>query len=255
MQKYEVVQTGNSPLHLSNLQLLEADEDSKPIQDKQIPSSKLFSFETSSDRILLILGSISSIIEGAISLVFCLMVGKMFDINKGWEWKDDSVFQMLIGSSDKILYIAGVYFIASYCSVFCWRVFGESQAARIRKGYLKTLLSQGMAQLEAVSRIDDECFKIQDGLGGKLSSILLYLSRAAVGIIIGLSQNWKLTLILIIPIPFFLFVYIQICNVVEKSRKAKETAYAQAGNFAKEALNKIKLVTTLGGQHEEKNAI
>jgi len=226
-------------------------------EEESVPFSKLFCCATRQDWILVIIGSIASLVNGAAMPLFSLLFG---DVADGFGPQNTGA-QVVKTAGDLSLKLLGVgigSLIASYFAFACWMISGERQAIQIRKRYFRSLLSQEIAFFDSINpnelstKIAEECFNIQGGIGEKVSTFLYSISMFIVGFIIGYIKGWQLALILTGFMPFLsitgaIFVY-----SIQKATTINNVAYGRAGAISEEVLNAIRTVTSLGGQAKER---
>jgi len=229
----------------------------KAQKEETVPFSKLFCCATREDWILIILGSIAALVNGAGMPLFSLLFGEIAD-DFGPNNSPDDVVDAAGDLALKFLAVGVGSFIASYLSFACWMIAGERQAIRIRKKYFKSLLSQEIAFFDSINpnelstKIAEECFNIQGGIGEKVSTFLYSLSMFVCGFIIGYIKGWQLALILTGFMPLMSITGAVFAYAIQKATTINNTAYSRAGAISEEVLNAIRTVTSLGGQNKER---
>jgi len=236
-----------------------APSDKKP-KEETTPVSffTLFRFATKKDWILIVVGTCASIANGAAMPLFSLLFGDVADgfgpLNTHEEIMDTAADLCLK------LFLVGIgSLVTSYFGFACWMISGERQAIEIRKRYFKSLLSQEIAFFDSINpnelstKIAEECFNIQSGIGEKVSTFLYCIAMFVVGFIIGYIKGWQLALVLtgfmpLLSVTGAIFVY-----AVQKATNINTNAYSKAGAISEEVLNAIRTVVSLGGQTKEIN--
>jgi len=222
-----------------------------------VPFRRLFRFATPKDWFFMIIGLIASIGNGAALPAFALVFG---EITQSFDPNDNDEDAIVRQAGKFSLYFLGLgvgSFILSYISFACWMITGEKQAIQFRKAYFKSLICQEIGFFDAInpnelsSKIANECFAIQGGIGEKVVTFTFAFSMMVSGFLIGFLKGWQLALVLCACIPVMgvagtLFVY-----SIQKSTTYSHEAYNKAGAIAEECLNAIRTVVSLGGQERE----
>jgi len=233
-----------------------ASSQSKEEQIPQISYFKLYSFATKQDWLLIFIGSIASIANGTAFPLYSILFGNIAD-EFGPGNSADAVVDAAAKISLKLMGVGIGVIIASYVSISCWMIAGERQAIRIRKQYFKSLLSQDIAFFDSINpnefstKIAEECFTIQQGIGEKVSTFLFSMSTFVSGFIIGYIKGWQLALVLTGFTPILTLTAGLFVVSIQKATTINNTAYGKAGAISEEVLNAIRTVTSLGGQNKE----
>ena len=233
----------------------QADSKNKKKEDT-ISFFTLFRFATTYDWILIIIGSTASIANGAAMPLFSLLFGAVAD-GFGPTKTHDEIMDTAADLSLQLFLVGIGTFVASYFGFACWMISGERQAIEIRKRYFKSLLSQEIAFFDSMNpnefatKVAEECFNIQSGIGEKVSTFLYSMSMFVVGFIIGYIKGWQLSLILTGFMPFLSITGGFFVFAVQKATTINNEAYSKAGAISEEVLNAIRTVVSLGGQEKE----
>ncbi|XP_077218377.1 ABC transporter B family member 21-like isoform X2 [Tasmannia lanceolata] len=141
-----------------------------------IPFYKLFSLADSTDVVLMIIGSVAAIANGAAMPLMTLLLGQVVN-SFGKPVELHEMVNEVSKVSLRFVYLAVAAGAASFFQVACWVLTGERQAARIRNLYLKTILRQDIAFFdketstgEVVGRMSGDTVLIQDAMGEKVAS-------------------------------------------------------------------------------------
>ena len=221
-----------------------------------VPFKQLLRYATPKDKFLMIVGGIAAAANGAALPAFSILFGNVSD--KLVPGSSDSDLLRTIGIiSVEFLALGIASFILSYISFATWMVSSERQSIEIRKQYFKSLLSQEIAFFDSInpneisSKIAEECFQIQGGIGEKVATFIYSIAMLLSGFVIGYIFGWQLALVLTAVTPLLaisgtLFVY-----SIQKQTTVTAKSYAEAGAISEEALNGIKTVVSLSGQEKE----
>jgi len=255
--KIELESQNPSAVNPSTTDPAQKDPKNAKKEEEGVPFSKLFCCATRQDWILIILGSIASLVNGAAMPLFSLLFGEVAD-GFGPQNPGDQVVDTAGKLSLKLFGVAIGSLVASYFAFACWMISGERQAIQIRKKYFKSLLSQEIAFFDSINpnelstKIAEECFNIQGGIGEKVSTFLYSLSMFVSGFVIGYIKGWQLALILTGFMPFLSLTGAVFVYSIQKATTINNIAYGKAGAISEEVLNAIRTVTSLGGQVKER---
>lgn len=132
---------------------------------------------------------------------------------------------------------------------------GERQAAKMRMAYLKAMLSQDISLFdteastgEVISAITSDIIVVQDALSEKVGNFMHYMSRFAVGFIIGFARVWQISLVTLSIVPLIALaggVYAYIATgLIARVRKS----YVKAGEIAEEVIGNVRTVQAFAGE-------
>ncbi|KAE9546998.1 hypothetical protein FO519_009790, partial [Halicephalobus sp. NKZ332] len=233
---------------------------------KSASYSDMLRYAKSFDYFLLLIGLVSSFVNGAMlpinSIAFQGMVNVL--ITGQGEYEN--------GTLDKEKLAAGMTFyswlyFAIGILIFVLTFFGmsalytlcERQVHLMRKYVFKSILNQDMEWFDRnevgtlthkmVSNIE----KIKDGASDKPGIVLQGLGSLVAGISIGLYLNWKLALVMVIIVPFVIFSIYGSAKALSAAIYHEITAYSAAGGIAEEVLLGIRTVTAFNSQNFEIN--
>jgi len=226
-------------------------------KEEQISYFKLYSCANKQDWILMIIGTLAAVINGTAMPLFSILFGDIAN-DFGPNNMPDQVVDAAGSLALKMMGIGIGVLVASYAAIACWMIAGERQAIRIRRKYFKSLLSQEIAFFDSINpnelstKIAEECFNIQGGIGEKVSTFVYSISMFVTGFIIGYIKGWQLALVLTGFMPFLTIAAGLFVFSIQKATTINNSAYGKAGAIAEEVLNAIRTVTSLGGQNKEK---
>ncbi len=222
-----------------------------------VPFRKLFRYATVKDKILIFLGILGSSCDGVSLPLFALFIG---DVPDSFGPQNDNGQAIVDAASDislKFLYVGIGSFIASYIGFAAWMTVGERQGIEIRRRYFKSLLQQEIAFYDSINpnelstKISEECFNIQQGIGEKVSTFCYGLAMLIAGLVIGYIKGWQLALVLTGFLPVMGITGALFIVAMQKLTKINNEAYARAGAISEETLTSIRTVASLGGEEKE----
>uniref|UniRef100_A0A8C2C7I8 ABC-type xenobiotic transporter n=1 Tax=Cyprinus carpio TaxID=7962 RepID=A0A8C2C7I8_CYPCA len=226
---------------------------------------EIFRYADGVDIFLMLLGTIMSMANGAVLPLMVIVFGDMTN-----SFVDDTIADNLPPSEclntlgeqmtrHAINYsIMGfVVLVAAYMQVAFWTLAAGRQVKKLRKKFFHSIMKQEIGWFDINetgqlnTRLTDDVYKINEGIGDKLGMLLQSLSTFLAGIIIGFVKGWKLTLVILAISPLLGISAAIIGKVMTSFTSREQTAYAKAGAVAEEVLSSIRTVFAFGGQKKE----
>ncbi|KAL2935295.1 ABC transporter B family member 11 [Bienertia sinuspersici] len=233
-------------------------EKKKEATSNTVPFYKLFAFADSTDKVLMIIGSIGAIGNGVCMPLMAVIFGQLVDAF-GENQNTKEIIHEISQIALKFVYLAIGVAVAAFLQVACWMVTGERQAARIRKLYLKAILRQDIAFFdketstgEVIGRMSGDTVLIQDAMGEKVGKFLQMMSTFIGGFVIAFIKGWLLTLVMMSSIPLLALSGAAMTIIVSKMANRGQTAYGKAGSVVQQTISSIRTVASFTG---EKRAI
>ncbi|XP_042462551.1 ABC transporter B family member 11-like isoform X1 [Zingiber officinale] len=228
-------------------------QESKKRSDS-IPYYKLYSLADRTDYFLLIMGTISAILNGISLPMSTVFFGDMVNAF-GMNINIRSIAHAVSKVSLKFVYLGLATGIASLLQVACWTITGERQAARIRNLYLKAILGQDIGFFdmeantgEAVAKMSGGTFLIQDAMGEKAGKFVQLLSSFIGGFIIAFIQGWQLTLVMLSTIPPMVLAAAIMATLLTKMAAHGQTAYSEAAATVEQTISSIRTIASFTGE-------
>ncbi|CAK9325689.1 unnamed protein product [Citrullus colocynthis] len=225
-------------------------------KDKFVPFLKLFSFADSYDYMLMFVGSIGGIGNGAGMPLMTVLFGELintFGSNQGAHDIVSAVSKVCV----KFVYLAIGTAVAAFLQVSCWIVTGERQAARIRGLYLKTILRQDVAFFdketntgEVVGRMSGDTVLIQDAMGEKVGKTVQLTTTFIGGFTIAFVRGWLLALVMLSAIPLLVLAGATIARFMSQMAARGQSAYANAANVVEQTIGSIRTVASFTGEKQ-----
>lgn len=128
---------------------------------------------------------------------------------------------------------------------------------RIEFSFFESLLRQELGfydentASEFNSRLSDDIYYIQAGIGDKVTNSIQFLSQGIAGIVVGFLHSWALSLLIFGISPLISISIGLVLFGLTKLTKIRQKSYAEAGSVAEEVINNIRTVTAFGGQKVE----
>lgn len=222
---------------------------------RKVSLLKLFTFADSYDYILMAIGSVGACIHGASVPIFFIYFGKLINVvGMAYLFPKEASHKVAKYSLD-FVYLSIAILFSSWTEVACWMHTGERQAAKMRMAYLKAMLSQDISLFdteastgEVISAITSDIIVVQDALSEKVGNFMHYMSRFAVGFIIGFARVWQISLVTLSIVPLIALaggVYAYIATgLIARVRKS----YIKAGEIAEEVIGNVRTVQAFAGE-------
>ena len=226
-----------------------------PKEEIAVSFWSLLRYSTLKDIIYMIIGTLGSSADGCSMPLFAIFFGSVPDDFMSGD--GDKIVHAAAKLALKFLYLGIGSFITAYLGFVCWMIVGETQGIEIRKRYFKSLLQQDIAFYDSINpnelstKISEECFNIQQGIGEKVPTFCYSLAMLASGLIIGYIRGWQLALVLTGFLPVMVITGAIFVLSNQKLTKINNECYSRAGAISEEVLNAIRTVVSLGGQERE----
>ncbi|DAA30733.1 TPA: ATP-binding cassette, sub-family B (MDR/TAP), member 1 [Bos taurus] len=184
------------------------------------PSAR-FRYSNWLDRLYMVLGTLAAIIHGAGLPLMMLVFGDMTDSFAAVGSSGNITFPNTINGSKCLLnpavllekemttyayYYSGIgagVLIAAYIQVSFWCLAAGRQVHRIRKQFFHAIMKQEIGWFdvhdvgELNTRLTDDVSKINEGIGDKIGMFFQAMATFFTGFIIGFTEGWKLTLVIL----------------------------------------------------------
>ncbi|GJN32113.1 hypothetical protein PR202_gb20587 [Eleusine coracana subsp. coracana] len=220
----------------------------------RVPFHRLFAFADCTDVMLMVLGALGAVANGAAMPFMTVLFGNLIDAFGGALSIHDVVNRVSMVSLE-FIYLAIFSAVASFVQVTCWMITGERQAARIRNLYLKTILRQEIAFFdqytstgEVVGRMSGDTVLIQDAMGEKVGKFIQLVVTFFGGFIVAFAQGWLLTLVMMATIPPLVIAGAVMSNVVAKMASLGQAAYAESSVVVEQTIGSIRTVASFTGE-------
>ncbi|XP_016072489.1 PREDICTED: ATP-binding cassette sub-family B member 5 [Miniopterus natalensis] len=240
------------------------------VRNQVVGAFEIFRFADGLDIILMILGLLASLVNGACLPVMSLILGEMSDnLLTGCLVKTNTTnYRNCTQSQEKLnedmivltLYYVGIGVTAlvfGYMQISFWVMTAARQTTRIRKEFFHAVLAQDISWFDGCgigelnTRMTDDINKINDGIGDKIALLFQNVSTFSIGLVIGLVKGWKLTLVTLSTSPLIIASAALFSRIVISLTRKELNAYSKAGAVAEEVLSSIRTVVAFGAQEKE----
>uniref|UniRef100_A0A3Q2ZN91 ATP-binding cassette sub-family B member 5 n=1 Tax=Kryptolebias marmoratus TaxID=37003 RepID=A0A3Q2ZN91_KRYMA len=218
---------------------------------------------------MIIMGTVMAVANGVVLPLMCIVFGDMTDSLVGSAAGHPNMtynvtYNMTAGgeSSDCVFAIyysimGAVVLVAAYLQVSLWTLAAGRQVKRIRTLFFHRIMQQDIGWFdvnetgELNTRLTDDVYKIQEGIGDKVGMLIQSFSSFISAFIIGFTQGWKLTLVILAVSPALGISAAIFSKVLASFTTKEQSAYAKAGAVAEEVLSAIRTVFAFSGQQKE----
>lgn len=217
------------------------------------PATMMEVFSTADwyDAFLMVVGTAGGALCGIIMPYSNLLFGNVMDKLNG----DPDTFQKSISNLALSFTILGVLsLVAGYFQVTYWATAGERQAQKFRERYVRAILSQEIGWFdkqgtsELSTKLTDLAGKIQDGMGRKIGDLIFNLVQFISSVVVSFYLSWKLSLVLLVSIPFLCLSGYYLVTVVSEAQLQALQQYSSAGGLASQTLSAIRTISALNLQ-------
>ncbi|XP_057864658.1 ABC transporter B family member 11 [Cryptomeria japonica] len=224
---------------------------------KSVPFYKLFVTADSLDIMLMCLGSLGSMGNGASIPLMTVLFGNLINSFGSNTADKHKLMHEVSKIALEFVYLACGAGVAAFLGVCCWMCTGERQAARIRSLYLKTILRQDIAFFdsetstgEVIGRMSGDTILIQEAMGEKVGKLIQFLTTFLAGFTVAFIRGWKLTLVLLSIVPLLVIAGGFMAVVISKMSSRGQQAYAEAANTVEQAIGSIRTVVSFTGERK-----
>ncbi|XP_075965014.1 ATP-dependent translocase ABCB1 [Anarhichas minor] len=231
----------------------------------------VFRFAKGVDIILILAGSVCAIANGVTLPLMCIVFGDMTDSlvhnpSPGQNLSNTNVTNMQINNTLEeemtryaISYsiLGFVVLVVAYGQVAFWTLSAGRQAKHIRTLFFHRIMQQDIGWFdvsetgELNTRLTDDVYKIQEGIGDKAGMLLQAFSTFITSFIIGFAKGWKLTLVILAVSPALALSAGIFSKLLATFTSKEQAAYAKAGAVASEVISAVRTVFAFSGQERE----
>ncbi|XP_077160256.1 ATP-dependent translocase ABCB1-like isoform X2 [Paroedura picta] len=253
----------------------ESESKSKKMKNKEKPKMvspfTVFRYSDWLDKLLMILGTCFAAVHGASLPVMMIIFGEMTDsfVEEGMASAIPPEFNFSVNSTGASLeeemtryayYYSGIgaaVLVVAYAQISFWTLAAGRQIKKIRQHFFHSIIRQEIGWFdvndvgELNTRLIDDISKINEGIGDKIAVLIQGISTFVAGFIVGFTEGWKLTLVILAVSPVLGLSAAIWAKVLTSFTNKELAAYAKAGSVAEEVLGAIRTVMAFGGQKKE----
>ena len=164
---------------------------------------RLYRFATTGDIVLIVLGSICAIINGAALPLMTVAFGDILQSFITYDYTEEGKEALKTSARNSVLFftLIGVgAFVASYGQLCFWMIAGQRQATRMRHEYFRAILRQEIGWFDSnptgalTSRIITDTTTVQEGISEKIGLMIQFLVTFIAGFVIAFVKGWRMAL-------------------------------------------------------------
>ncbi|KAK0396192.1 hypothetical protein QR680_001613 [Steinernema hermaphroditum] len=223
--------------------------------------AEMLRYADRTDWLLLLLGVICCCITGAIAPLGSVLFRGITDtlIAGQRDYVDGSLDYSLF--AENMSYYSWLYFglgvimfLVSDISMSCLFTVCQRQVHHIRKHFFSAIMKQDMEWFDhnevgaLTHKMSAGIDRIKDGMGDKCGVLLQACASFVSGIIIGFALSWKMTLVMLIIVPFVVASLYASAKVLAHASRKEMSAYSAAGAIADEVFGGIRTVMSFNAQ-------
>ncbi|XP_036395228.1 ATP-binding cassette, sub-family B (MDR/TAP), member 4 [Megalops cyprinoides] len=249
-----------------NGDISETKEKEKAPKMEMVSPIAIFRFADGLDIFLMVVGTIMSMANGAVLPAMVVVFGDMTDSFVTDSIKDqlnitlpsnETLGEQLTRHAIYYSIMGAVVLMAAYLQVALWTLAAGRQVKRLRKLFFHSIVQQEIGWFdvnetgELNTRLTDDIFKINEGIGDKLGMLIQSTTTFFTGFIVGFAKGWKLTLVILAISPALGISGALLSKLMTSFTSKEQTAYAKAGAVAEEVLSAVRTVIAFSGQRKE----
>ncbi|TWW79227.1 Multidrug resistance protein 1 [Takifugu flavidus] len=240
----------------------ESGKSEKPQTKLMVGPIAVFRFADSWDIVLIIVGTVMAIINGAMIPISFIVFGQLIDVfilNSRTSYVNisDCSQSPVPASCEDVPKISPQSETAPYktkCVAFfqvsLWTLAAGRQIKRIRSLFFRRVLQQEISWFDVNetgdlnTRLSDDVYKIQEGISDKMGLLIQASSTFIVSFVIGFTTGWKLTLVILAVSPLLAIAGALYNKMLMWFGDKEQTALAE------EVLSNIRTVFAFNGQNK-----
>ncbi|KAF4661336.1 (ABC) transporter [Perkinsus chesapeaki] len=229
-----------------------------PEEIDSVPYFTLYSYSTRTDKVVLTIGVITAIINGAVPPGFAYFYGNF--LNTAGQSMVDGVAGLMDAVTKvawELCIVAAVAFVTSSIWNSAFTYCSETIGAKVRIEYFRAIVGQDIAWFDVrtpaalPSRMTEDVMKVQDAIGYRAGLAIVNVSQFVFGYILGFFRGWQIALVMLSTMPLIMVSTALLGRDLAKKTSKSQTLYAKAGAIAEEVLTSIRTVQAFGAEKRE----
>ncbi|XP_063364406.1 ATP-dependent translocase ABCB1-like [Cydia amplana] len=230
-----------------------------------VPYYMLYRFATTSDRILICMSTIGSIVAGlmvpfsiiAVAGIFNVMVEHEKNILQFKPVDNAKFLEALHTFGVKYSLIGLTVVVSLYIGTAFVEIAAINQIYQIKQAYLRAAMHQDMSYFDQqqtgdfASKMADDILKLEDGIGLKVSTFMYNLTGAISALVMAFLKGWKLTLLCLTMAPVTLVLLMLSGMIANRLVKKEAVESGRASAIAEEVISSVRTVYAYNGQEKE----
>ncbi|XP_050385288.1 ABC transporter B family member 19-like [Argentina anserina] len=237
-------------------QVIDEDDETKESSSGALGFGKLLSYADGWDWIMMVLGTLGSVVHGMAFPVGYLLLGKALNAFGSNINDTAAMVKALKEVIPFVWYMAFATFPAGILEVGCWMYSSERQVARLRLAYLRAVLSQEVGAFDTdltsgkvITGISNHTSIIHDAIGEKLGHFLSCLATFFSGILIAAICCWEVALLSLLVVPLILLIGATYTKKMNAISAARMLYLSEATSMVEQTICQIKTVYAFVGEN------
>lgn len=208
--------------------------------------SELYQTATSWDHLLMLIGTIASVLVGGAQPLYAWIFGQALDgLNGG------SLTDTITTLSVYMVYIGIGIMVMSTVQCSCWSTTGNRQGQKLREMYVMAMLSQEIGWFDKIggtqlaTKLADLTGTMRDGMTLKTADMIQYFGQIICSVIVGFALDPYIGLIMVGCTPLIGGSAALWIETLKNANQGSSAQYANAGGLATESLTYIRTVSAL----------
>ena len=154
--------------------------------------AKLFSFADTTDKVLLAIGTLGSMVLGVAQPLQIVFFGNVVNaFNPNAATGDDAFRDSINHTVIQFVIVGAVVLVTGATQIACWNIAAARQTKRLRHAYATAILRQEVGwfdvnePMQLATRVADTTLIIQEGMGRKVADAINFTTMAITGIAVG----------------------------------------------------------------------
>lgn len=228
-------------------------KEKEALSNELVSLRQFFRYASTNDALLMAFGIFCALVNGAGLPLFSVFFGELIDsFGTSANLLDD------VGKVALVFFLIGIVTaLAGWAQISCWKYTALKQSMRIREEYLKAILRKDMTWFdtrkvtEISAQMDSDIKLIQEGMSEKFSNIFQFLTMFFVGIIVGFTLGWQLTLVIFSVVPLLALGGLLLVSFLSNSSTQGQKAYSKASAVASEVIHAMPTVASFTSELRE----
>ncbi|KAI7737534.1 hypothetical protein M8C21_017025 [Ambrosia artemisiifolia] len=223
------------------------------LPEKKQSITIIFRYADWLDKVLILLGTIGAIGDGASTNVLLLFVSRLFNhlgYGRGVQQNPEHFMNEIGKCSLAFVYIGLGVMLMAFMEGYCWSKISERQVLKIRYKYLEAILrqevgffdSQEATTSEIINSISKDTSLLQEVLSEKVPKFLMHTSVFLSGLAFCTYFSWRLSLVAFPTLIFLIIPGLIYGKYLLYLSKKSFQEYGKANSIVEQALASIKTV-------------
>ncbi|XP_061186070.1 ATP-dependent translocase ABCB1-like [Saccostrea echinata] len=214
-----------------------------------VPIGKIMKMN-SPEWLYITLGSISSVIVGAIQPAFAFLMAEFLKVFSMTVDEQNEIIGVLVGV---VMGVAVFTALLRLTLSICFVKAGSDLTLRMRKLAFKSIVWQDIGFFDShenrvgalTTRLASDAALVQGATGTKIGQVLESIAVITTALIVAFIYSWNLTLVILAFMPLMMGVGVMQSKLVAGFAKGDKKAMEEAGKVCTEAIDNVRTVVSL----------